>query len=406
MKNDYRYIVLGLGGIGSGAAYWLARRAGSDVLGIEQFELGHARGESQDHSRIIRLTYDTVPYVRLARQAYEAWSVLEEDAEERLILKTGEIDLWPAATGLLAERYRTSMEACGVPYEVLDAGEILRRFPQFSLSDDIFGIYQAEGGLAAAARCNAAHQRMARAHGATLVERTPVTSVRALDGGYEVATPDRTYGCEKLIVAAGPWSNRALAHFGLRLPLTVTQEQVTYVASPRLADFAPERFPVWIWMTDPCYYGFPVYGAAGVKIGLDRFEEVTPDTRRFQPDPVNERQVRAFLARHIPGAAGPVLSTKTCLLTLTPDRDFVIDRVPGHETCFVAVGAGHAFKFASVIGRTLSELALDGGTRRDISPFRIDRPALTARNPVKSWPEWRQPDGRLAATLTGMEAGR
>ena len=396
MDNDYRYIVLGLGGIGSGAAYWLARRAGREVLGIEQFELGHVRGESQDHSRIIRLTYDTVPYVRLARQAYQAWSALEEDAGERLVLKTGEIDLWPAATTLTPQGYLDSMRACGVPCEVLDSREIMRRFPQFSLQDDISGIYQADGGLVAAAQGNAVHQRMARAHGATLVERTPVTSVRARDGGYEVGTPDRTYGCETLIVAAGPWTNSVLAHFGLSLPLTVTQEQVTYFASPDLTAFAPERFPAWIWMTDPCYYGLPVYGAAGVKIGLDRFEEVTADSRRFEPDPVNERQVRAFLERHVPGAAGPVLFTKTCLLTLTPDRDFVIDSLPGHARCFVAVGAGHAFKFASVIGRTMSELALDGTTSQDISPFRIDRSTLTAEDPVRTWPDWRQREYRRA----------
>jgi len=68
-----------VGGLGSAAAYWLSRKAGKDVLGIEQFELGHVRGESQDHSRIIRKTYHTVPYVRFAQEAYRAWDVLEED---------------------------------------------------------------------------------------------------------------------------------------------------------------------------------------------------------------------------------------------------------------------------------------------------------------------------------------
>ncbi len=73
MKTEFEYVVLGLGGLGSGAAYWLSRRAGAEVLGLEQFELGHDHGESQDHSRIIRLSYHSPAYVRLAQQAYDAW---------------------------------------------------------------------------------------------------------------------------------------------------------------------------------------------------------------------------------------------------------------------------------------------------------------------------------------------
>src|ERR671917_2502592 len=94
-KLEYEYIVLGLGGFGSAAAYWLARRAGTEVLGIEQFELGHDRGESQDHSRIIRLSYHTPGYVELAKRAYEAWATLEADAGEQVILKTGGLDFAP-----------------------------------------------------------------------------------------------------------------------------------------------------------------------------------------------------------------------------------------------------------------------------------------------------------------------
>src|SRR5262249_43977258 len=152
--------------------------------------------------------------------------------------------------------------------------------PQFQLTDDIHGLYQAESGIAPAARCNAAHIRMARAYGATLREHAPVLSLRALGGEIEVTTAGTAYRCRKLVVAADAWTNRALAHFGIRLPLTVTQEQVTYFATPHLADFAPERFPIWIWMDEPSFYGFPVYGEAGPKAGQDvGGQEVTAETR-------------------------------------------------------------------------------------------------------------------------------
>ena len=387
-RRDYEYIVLGLGGIGSGAAYWLARRAGADVLGLEQFELGHPRGESEDHSRIIRLSYHTPSYVELAKWAYEAWTALEADAGEQVILKTGGLDFAPRVSAIPLESYTGSMRDCGVPFETLDAGEIMRRWPPLRLTDDIHGVYQADGGIAMASRANAAHRRMAREHGATLREHAPVRSIRSSDGEVEVVTGGltgmRVYRCRRLIIAAGPWSNDVLAHLGLMLPLEVTQEQVTYFASPHLADFQPDRFPVWIWMDDPCFYGFPAFGEAGPKVAQDAGgTTVTADRRSFEPDPANLERVVSFLERIMPSALGPVIYSKTCLYTLTPDRDFVIDAVPGQDNVFVAIGAGHAMKFASLIGRILSELTLDGRTAYDIAPFSIERPILKLAKPPK-----------------------
>jgi sarcosine oxidase len=377
MKDSYTHVVLGLGGLGSAACYWLSRRAGTDVLGIEQFELGHGRGESQDHSRIIRKTYHTVPYVRFAEHAYEAWGTVEEDSGEQLVLKTGELNFWPPKTTLDEAAYNESMAACGVPYDILDAAELRRRFPQFRFDGDIHAVYQPDGGLVGAIKANEAHRRLALRNGATLLDNMPVKHIRPVNGGYEISAGGRTFSAEKIVVAGGPWTNRLLAHFGLELPLKVTHEQVTYVDSPHLEEFSPDRFPVWIWMIHDNYYGFPVYGAAGVKIAKDRFSPTDPDSRGFDPDAGNERDVLRFLEDHIPTAAGPVLYTKTCLLTHTPDADFVLDRIPGHPNCVCVVGATHAFKFASVIGRTLSELLIDGQTPADISAFRFDRAALS-----------------------------
>jgi sarcosine oxidase len=386
MKRDFEYIVLGLGGLGSGAAYWLSRSAGAEVLGLEQFELGHVRGESQDHSRIIRLSYHTPAYVEFAKRAYAAWATLESDSKEQVVLKTGGLDLGPRNGAIPLSTYSESMDACGVPYEALDHREIMRRWPQFRLTEEVHGLYQEESGIAMAARANAAHQRMAREHGATLRDRAPITSIRSARGEVDVTAGGVSYRCRKLIIAAGPWSNDALGHFGITLPLQVTQEQVSYFSSPHRREFEPGRFPVWIWMDDPCYYGFPVFGEAATKAAQDAGgKPVTADTRSFEPDPANTAGVVDFLAKYLPAALGPVLYTKTCLYTLTPDRDFVIDTVPETDNVHIAIGAGHAFKFASVIGRTLSELAITGRTDADISPFTITRPILQEKNPATSY---------------------
>lgn len=380
-KNSFTHIVIGLGGLGSAAAYWLSRQAGNEVLGLEQFELGHVRGESQDHSRIIRLTYHNEQYVRFAQASYRTWAEMEDDAGEQVVVKTGELNFWPEKTTLVEDDYNNSMAACGVSFERLDAVEMAKRFPQFRFPDDIHGIYQPDGGLVGAIKANDAHRRMARHNGATLLDNMPVTSIRQVNGGYRVVAGGREFEGEKLVIAAGPWTNEVLKHFGFQLPLQVTHEQVSYFSSPHLDEFRPDRFPVWIWMILDNFYGFPVYGAEGVKVAKDRFAPVDPNNRSFEPDARNEKEVSDFVANHIPRAHGPVLYTKTCLLTHTPDVDFVLDKVPGHPGVVCAVGATHAFKFASIIGRTLSDLVLKGKTEHDISLFRFDRPGL-------------QPDGK------------
>jgi sarcosine oxidase len=155
---------------------------------------------------------------------------------------------------------------------------------------------------------------------------------------------------------------------------------VTYFATANLRDFAPDRFPIWIWHGegDEEFYGFPVYGEVATKAAQDLGgPEVTLDRRAWEPDPVRVERVARFLDRVLPGYGGPELYTRCCLYDMPPDRDFVIDRVPGHPRLAVCVGAGHAAKFASLLGRILAELVAEGGTELPIEPFRADRPALS-----------------------------
>ena len=388
-RRDYAVAVVGLGGIGSGAAYWLSRRLGGDVLGLEQFELGHLNGASQDHSRIIRLSYHRPDYVRLAKRAYETWELLRAESGVQVVTTTGGLDLWPAGARIPMSDYSDSLAAEGVPFEVLDATETMRRWPQWRLADDTATIFQAAGGLADPNRANAAHQRLAREHGATLLDRTPVTRLRDVDGEIEIETAGGgLFRAGQVILAADAWTNDLLASFDRRLPLTITREQVTYYACPRPGDFAPDRFPVWIWMDEPCFYGFPTYGEAGPKAAEDvGGQPTTARDRSFEPDRVAGARLDAFMAAHLPGSVGPEILTKTCLYTMPPDRDFVLDRLPDHPSVLVALGAAHAFKFASVIGRILAELVVDGRTPSagEIERFRIDRELLLASDPPTSF---------------------
>ena len=390
-RRDWDVVVVGLGALGSAATYWASTRPGTRVLGLERFELGHANGASADHSRIIRRSYHRPDYVRLADRAYTTWAEVEAESGDRIVTVTGGLDLWPADPAIPQWDYTTSLAAEGVPYELLDADEVMRRWPQWRLSDDVTAMYQADGGLADPYRGNAAHRRLAVGRGATIADRMPVTAIRPVGGGsgaYEVDAGGTTFEAGRVIVTADAWTNELLASFDLRLPLTVTKEQVTYVEAPDPGAFAVDRFPVWIWMDEPSFYGFPTYGEAGPKIAQDCGGQVTtPETRTFERDEAAYARVRAFLERHLPDAVGPDILTKTCLYTLTPDRDFVIDRLPDAPGVVVGLGAAHGFKFASVLGRILVELALDGSSPSDgeLSHFRIDRPILREAAPPTSW---------------------
>lgn len=378
-RRDYEYIVIGLGGLGSGALYWLSRRAGADVLGIEQFALGHDRGASQDHSRIIRLSYEQQVYADLARHSYEAWREVERENGEPLITSSGGLDMFPPGGEISTEGHTTGLTNLGIPFELLDSAAVMRRYPQFRLDEGTVGIYQEQGGIAPAARCMQAHIRLARAHGAAILEQTPVTAISPLAEGVEVRTADGTFRCRRLVVTADAWTNELLGPLGVTIPLTVTQEQVAYYRTPSLDDFRPDRFPAWIWYDYPSFYGLGVYGEErGVKVAQDvGGREVTAHSRSFELDQSTLARVDAFMRKTLPSAMGPIVSAKTCLYTMPPDRNFIIDTLPAYPQVAVGQGAAHGFKFASVIGRALSELAIDGGTQFGIEAFSISRPALT-----------------------------
>jgi sarcosine oxidase len=192
-----------------------------------------------------------------------------------------------------------------------------------------------------------------------------------------------------VVLTADAWTNELLAHLGTSLPLTVTREQVTYFAPADPTAFGSHRLPVWIWMDDPSFYGFPTYAEGGngalVKAAQDCGGAVTTgDERSFDPDPDALGLLSSFAERLLPGLGAPA-RTVTCLYTLTPDRDFVAGPLPAYPSVLMGLGAGHGFKFAPTFGRVLADLALDGVTSSDIAAFAVDRPALAEAGHPVSW---------------------
>jgi sarcosine oxidase len=377
--ESYDVVVVGLGALGSSAAMHLARR-GKRVLGLERFELGHRRGASHDSSRILRHSYHTPAYVRLTQEAYADWAALERWSGEQLVTVTGGLDLFPPDPAIAMVDYTSSLTDVGIPFELLDVAEIGRRWPQFSLPSGTVGLYQERGAIVPAARTTALMQKLAVAAGAELRGSTQVLALSDSGGRVEVELEGARLTADRVVVCADAWTNEVLAGVDVRLPLETTLEQATYFAPSRPGSFAPHHLPLWIWMDDPSFYGFPCYGEPTVKAAQDCggpvIDTSDPLSRTTDPDPEMLERMASFMRRLLPESGDPVRSIR-CQYTLTPDRDFVLATVPGHEAVSVGLGAAHAFKFAPTFGRILADLATSGTTFSDISVFRLDRAALT-----------------------------
>jgi sarcosine oxidase len=379
----YDIAVIGLGGLGSATA-WFAARGGKSVVGLERFDLGgHHHGASHDHSRIIRHSYHTPHYVDLTRLAYDAWREVEAESGETCVHITGGIDLFPEGAAIDSETYRESMRQCAIPFDELTPAEVMTRWPAWNVAADTEVLYQANTGIVSPAVTVPLLQRLAADRGAVLRGNAAVMEIepdgdqvkmRLADGDIVIA--------RHVVIAADAWTAPLLAPLGLSLPLVVTREQVTYYDTAAPGMFQEGRFPVWIWMDDPSFYGFPTFGRPGVKIAQDcGGSPVDPDTRGFDPDPAILARTAAFAAEAFGGLLGPAMSTTTCLYTLPPDRDFVVDSLPDHPNIHVALGAGHGYKFVAWFGKTLAALAGGRDPGCDLTPFALARPALTD-------PEW------------------
>ncbi len=383
MPQQCRVIVIGCGAIGAATAYWLSRRLGGDaVLVLEQYELGHSRGASEDHSRVIRHAYSRSDYTTLTPAAYQSWNVAERETGLRLVHRTGGLII--AARGSAGTEYvdatAAAMGARGLPFELLSGVQVSERWPQWRLGDQHAALFDPEAGILDIRRGTAAHLALARARGATIRPDAPVSAIAESPHGVTVTAAGESYTADRVVLAGGAWNPTLLNLLGTSLPITLTQEQVTYFATPNVREFTPERFTVFGLIAEDglLYYGVPVYGEVAVKAGLDGAGPVvTPQTRTDAADPQRVAQVRAFLERYLPGALGPELYTRVCCYDFPPDRDFITDYVPGSARVLVCAGAGHAGKFAGLLGQILTELTIDGASRFPVSAFRADRPAIT-----------------------------
>lgn len=373
-SKHYNTIVVGVGGMGSAACYELSRR-GQSVLGIEQFDIPHDQGSSHGYTRIIRLAYYEHPsYVMLLRRAYELWADIERVAGERLLYKVGSIDAGPADSWVFKGSFGSAV-AMGIDHEVLTGIELAQRFPGYRFPQDILALYQKDGGFLTPERAVVAYVNAAMAHGAEIHGRETVLGWEPRGDGVRVVTDRATYEADSLVFTAGSWNSRLMPWLA---ELATPERQVLIWMQPeRPEHFRLENFPVFNCLVDEGrFYGFPVFGVPGFKFGKYHHleEHGEPEMLRREPTREDEELLREFAARYFPTATGPTMTLKTCMFTNAPDGHFIVDLHPEFpQVSFASACSGHGYKFASVIGEILADLAERRACRHDLSLFALAR---------------------------------
>ena len=373
----YDVIVVGVGGMGSATCWQLAKR-GQRVLGLERFDIPHAMGSSHGTSRIIRLPYyEHSAYVPLLHRAYELWADAERATGLELLVTTGSVDGGPEDDPLFNGALG-SANLHGLQHEVLTGAQVNDRFPGYRMPPHSRFVFQPQGGLIASERAIVAHSNAAMAEGAVIQARERVLGwdARGSGEGVTVRTDKGVYEAARLVITAGAWIGELAAPLAR---LAIPERQVlawTQPLQPNL--FAPERFPVFnLQVAEGRYYGFPIYDVPGFKFGRyhHREETMPADDMRREVDAEDETLLRSFGERYFPSGTGPTLALRACMFTNTPDEHFILDHHPAFPQVVLASPcSGHGYKFCSVIGEILADLATgDGATRHDIGFLRLDR---------------------------------
>lgn len=375
MRVECDIVIIGLGAMGAAAAYSLGR-PGLRIVALDRFEPGHRFGSSHGESRIIRQACFEHPcYAPLSIRSYELLDEFEQRRNERYSVLCGGLmmglpDSTPVSGSLeTADRW-------GLPYQLLEAKDLRRRFPMFQVPDRHVAFFEAKAGATFPEKLIRGWIEAARSNGVEVCTQRRVSSVAPRSGGVRVRGEDLVVDAEQAIVTAGPWIDQLIPEIGGFLSVERIVQHWFGPSEPEA--FAPGPFPVFYWDLEAYQlYGFPSLDpdARLVKVGLD------DDRSIARPDSVDREvtggEIAALdnaLRSDLPALHGSYVGSDPCLWTVTKDRNFLIGRHPAHDQIILAGGfSGRGFKFAPVVGEILAELAVTGSTRHDIALFNPER---------------------------------
>jgi sarcosine oxidase len=369
-ERNYDVIVIGVGSMGSAVCYHLAQN-GAKVLGIEQFHSPHEHGSHTGQTRIIRKAYFEHPgYVPLLERAYENWHRIEELTGSRLYFKTGLLYIGqPGHSVIKGVKHASSL--CGIAINETDGNAF--SYPQFKIHKDQTAILEQDAGFLLPEKTVNTYIELAIQQGAAIHSNEVVLDWEKKDGSIQVKTNKTFYSCARLVITAGAWMKKMAKDISKHL--RITRQFLIWVQPSDTEPYSSPHFPCWMIARsngEGVFYGFPylndptIAGPAGLKFGL-HYPGPETDPSHVNRD-VTKKEIEAVvdeLSDNLPIAKTPVVAVKTCLYSNSPDEDFIIDMLPAYDNdVIIAAGfSGHGFKFVSVIGEILAELAIEGKTK-------------------------------------------
>jgi len=369
LNNSFDVIVIGVGSMGSATSYYLAKR-GYKVLGLEQFDIPHEFGSHAGQSRIIRKAYFEHPgYVPLLERAYENWEALEWETGKQVYYKTGLLYAGNPNNEMIKGVER-SAGLYNIDLDQMNIAAAADQFPQFKFPEDFEILLEPEAGFITPEKAIRLYASQAKKNGAAIHSNEKVIDWKKDKNIILLKTDKQTYQCDKLIITAGAWAGKMIP--GLADKIKVTRQFVAWIKTKNDDQFELNKFPCWMISDDEkhgCYYGFPLLDTekfgepAGLKLAHHFPNEVTdPDKVDRLTTEKDIQNLNYCLNKYLPGVFDSILHTKICLYANSPDENFIIDKLPGYEeNVSIACGfSGHGFKFASVVGEILADLAIEG----------------------------------------------
>lgn len=370
----YDVAIVGAGSMGMAAGYFLAKK-GQKVILLDAGDPPHHNASHHGETRIIRHAYgEGEAYVPLALRAQALWQQLEQESNQSLFLNTGVLNMGeresPFIQNLIASAVKYQL-----PLDILDASQVSERFPGITLPDNYIGCFESTSGVLRCEACIRAYRTLAIGHGAKLLTYHGVDSIDIHESGVTLTSGETVISADRLIVSAGAWSAEILRQLNLTLPMQPTRKTFAWFEAEE-TKYGQDHFPAFSFDSpEGIYYGFPSIDQAGLKVGRHDGGQAQDPNLDIEPyDSVHDsHDLERFLAAVMPDV-GNLMYGKTCMYSMTEDENFIIDRHPQHSHVLIAAGfSGHGFKFASVIGEMLSELASNGQTQYDISMFSLER---------------------------------
>ena len=375
----YDLAVVGAGVMGQFTADF-ARRRGATVLLLDQWRIGDPRAASFSLTRSIRNDYMDPAYARLAFEARKLWLDFQRQIGESILIECGCLNLAKASvTPVLSETYAEKsyrvLEGLHLKTQAFDREGLKARFPQF---DADLGRLDVEAGVLRVSPVVAALRTRLREASVVIEENTAVHRIGRRGGLIAIDTAAGERAAERLVITSGLGSNDLLSRIegcDLQLPLRPDRPNETkYLIPPagKRSMFAPDRLPVFAYL-DVGIYGHPFIDGEtpGVKIGYYN----PPD---LNAPPTSITSVQGFINECMPALRDArmvdVQNADQCSYDLVADDDFILGAIPGLPGAAVGAGwRGTGYKFAPLIGKTLTELVFEGTTVEDISRFAPSR---------------------------------